>query len=617
MKTTKKMNNQEISRLLKAVSGAYEVKKENQFKVAAYDKAAVAVEHATSELKDLWDDKKLEEIPSVGKSIAAHLDELFRTGKVKHFEQVFKGLPEAMFEFINIPGIGPKSAYKLAIILKITVAKQAIRKLLLAAKSGKIAQIEGFGEKSQKQIIEGIKAYQKGATKQNRMNLPYADRLAHEIMAYLSLIPETLRVDTLGSLRRKVATIGDIDISVATRKPDKTIDWFLAYPKIHKIVEKGLSGATIILNNGRQVDLRVQGPDSYGAMLQYFTGSKQHNIHLREIALKKGLSLSEYGIKPTSLRQPAELRGSPKIQKFTGEEKFYQRLGMAYIPPELREDTGEIEAALRQAKGKEGGLPKLVELKNIKGDLHVHSNIQIEESHDPGMDSIASMVEKAKALGYEYLGFSEHNPSQSQHQEKQILDLLKYKKETIEQYNYSRVNNVFYVFNSLEVDIKPSGELAIPEKAFDLLDYIIASVHSEFNLSREKMTKRVLRALAHPKVKILGHPTGRLLGKREGYELNWEEVLGFCLKHNRWLEINAFPDRLDLPDNLVREAVKRGVKMIINTDSHTTAQLSLMEYGVDVAKRGWATKNDIANTQPYDKMCNEIKKGPPSLTSRL
>jgi DNA polymerase (family 10) len=600
MKSAKFINNQEISALLKAVSAAYQVKNENMFKVAAYDRAAVAIEHASSELKDLWDDKKLEDIPGVGKSIAAHLDELFRTGRVKHFEQIFKNLPPAMFVFINIKGIGPKNAYKLAKTLSISSTKQAISKLFSAAKSGKIAKMEGFGEKSQELIIEGIKAYQKGTTKQNRMNLVYADQLANTIMDYLSQIPETLRVDTLGSLRRKVSTIGDIDISVATKKSEVIIGRFLAYPKRQKIIEKGESGATIILSNGCQVDLRVQNPDSYGSMLQYFTGSKQHNIHLREMALKKGLSLSEHGIK--QIRNPiVKLRD--KILKYKTEEGFYKFIGMKYIPPELREDTGEIEAGLQNR------LPKIVELKDIKGDLHTHSNIKIEESHDPGMDSMARMVEEAKLSGYEYIGFSEHNPSQNKHEEKQILDLLKIKKEAIEQINYSGVNKVFKIFNGMEADIKPSGELAIPQKAFELLDFVIASVHSEFDLNREKMTRRVLCALDNPKVKIFGHPTGRLLGKREGYELDWEKVFGFCSKHNKWLEINAFPDRLDLPDNLVRQAVKYGVKMVINTDSHSSGQLSLMKYGVDVAKRGWATKNDIANTQSCGKMIQILKGG--------
>lgn len=596
MKTNKFMNNQEISRLLKAVSAAYEVKGENRFKVFAYDRAAVAVEHATSELKDLWDDGKLEEISGVGKSIASHLDELFRTGKVKHFQQVFKDLPEAMFEFLKIQGIGPKTAYKLCRKLKISESENALLKLAKAARKGRIAVIEGFGAKSETLILEGIRAFQKGVTKQNRMTLPYADGLSQEIIGYLSQSPDSLQADCLGSLRRKVATIGDIDIAVATKNPSQIVDWFCRFPKRQKIIEKGPSGATILLENGRQVDLRVQKPASYGAMLQYFTGSKQHNIHLRELALKKGLSLSEHGIK--------SVKGLKlKVKNYSNEEGFYKALGLFYIPPEIREDNGEIEASLQNE------LPKLIELKDIKGDLHVHSNIAIEESHDPGVSSMRDMVKQASRLGYEYIGFSEHNPSQSQHTQAKIIQLIRYKKEAIKQLNYSRVNNIPKILNGLEVDIKPNGDLALPEKALNLLDYVIVSVHSEFGMTREKMTKRILQALAHPKVKIFGHPTGRILNKREGYELDWEKIFVFCLKNDKWLEINAFPDRLDLPDNLVREAVKLGVKMIINTDAHAIEQLVVMKYGVEVARRGWATKNNIVNCLSYDKI-REILEGP-------
>jgi len=589
---SRSMNNQELAQLLRAISAAYEVKKENRFKIIAYDRAAVAVEHATSEIKDLWDDQKLMSLPGVGPNIARHLDELFRTGKVGHFKQVMKDLPPAMFELLHIAGIGAKTAYRLCQDLKLKNPKTVVNKLIKAAKQGKIASLEGFGEKSQADILESLEEFKRGQVKKKRMTLPYADAIAQEIIDYLKKSPSVLQADPLGSLRRRVATVGDIDIAVATKKPAEVIDQFINYPKKKKLIEKGPSKASILLSGGYQVDLRVQKPEAYGSMLQYFIGSKHHNIHLRELALNKGLSLSEHGIKK---------RG--KLTEYATEKAFYEALGMALIPPEMREDMGEIEAA--QA----GKLPDLVEIKDIKGDLHLHSSFPIEPSHDEGADSMETMARKAIELGYEYLGFSEHNPSLSQHSEKEIIDLLKRKKEITEQLNSSlnkftqKTNKKpINLISGLEIDIRPNGELAYPEKGFEFLDYAIASIHSSFKMNRKKMTARILRALEHPKVRILGHPTGRKLGEREGYELDWERIFTVCRQKKIILEINACPDRLDLPDVLVREAVKSGVKMVINTDSHALDQMKLMKYGVSVARRGWAEKKDIINTLPWEEL---------------
>ena len=594
----KPQTNKEIAKLLRSVAAAYSLKKDDQFRVIAYDRAASSIEHATSELKDLWDDGKLGELAGIGSSIASHLDELFRTGEVKHFKEVMKGYPPAMFELIFVPGIGPKNAYRLCRKLKITRAKTALEELEKAAKSGKIAEIAGFGVKSQQEMLKALEAFKKGQTKANRMVLPYADALAQELILYLKKCPAVGRADPLGSLRRKVATVGDIDIAVTTQEPNKVIDWFIRYPQKQKTIERGSTKASILLKNGRQVDLRVGKPKAYGAMLQYFIGSKHHNIHLRELALKKGLSLSEYGIKK-----------GKKLIEYASEEAFYQALGLDWIPPELREDTGEIEVA------QEGKLPNLVETADVKGDLHIHSDFPIETSHDEGADSIEEMLEEAEELGYEYLGFTEHNPSTSQHNVKQRIDLIKRKRDKIDKLNYSRENKKrgrgnklpVLALNSLEIDIRPDGELAIPEKALAILDFAVVSIHSSFSLSRREMTKRVLAALGHPKVKILGHPTGRKINEREGFELDWEEIFDFCLKYDKWLEINAWPNRLDLPDTLVREAIKNSVKLVISTDAHTKEHLTLMEYGVSVARRGWAQKADIINTLGYNEFLQTLR----------
>lgn len=592
----KTFSNKEIAKLLEKVSASYEILNDDFFRVSAYQRAAVSIEHSTSEAKDYWDEGKLEEIPGIGKSIAGYLDELFKTGKVKHFESLFKKIPASVFVFMDIPGIGPKTAWTLAKKLKITSGETAVEKLKSAAESGKIRKLENFGEKSEIDILKGISSFKKGELKVKRMPLYFADSLAGEIIAYLKKSSLVIDAHPLGSLRRKVATIGDIDISVCTEKPEETIEYLLRYEKIREVLSQGEESLVrLVLTGGQQVDFRFSKPENYGSMLQYFTGSKQHNIELRTFALKKGLSLSEYGIKKANSLKLKANSYSGKLKTFRDEKDFYNELGLEWIPPELREASGEIEAA------KDGKLPKLVELEDIKGDLHIHSNFDIESSHDLGESSSEEIIEKARGLGYEYLGFSEHNPSVSKHSEKQIIDLLKRKKEYIEKLNYSlgRTHKLL-ILNGLEIDIKPDGSLAVPDEGLALLDYAVASVHSSFDLSKEKMTARVLKALPHPKVLFLGHPTGRLLETREGYELDWDEIFDFCQKNNKYLEISAWPNRLDLPDSKVREAVKYGVKLVINSDSHEVSQMEMMRFGVSVAKRGWAQKSDIINTLSFE-----------------
>ncbi|MCJ7826009.1 PHP domain-containing protein, partial [Patescibacteria group bacterium] len=451
------------------------------------------------------------------------------------------------------------------------------------------------------------------AVKEKRILLYEADRISDDVMKFLTKDQGVKRADALGSLRRKVATIGDIDIAIMTDKPKEAIAYFCTYPHT-KIVEQGPTGASLLLHNGRQVDLRVQDEASYGAMLQYFTGSKNHNIQLRTYALTKGLSLSEYGIKRV---QSSEFRVQNKnkkeekkerIQQFSSEEDFYRYLGMEWIPPELREDKGEIEASLRSAQGKQNGLPHLVELADIKGDMHVHTSFDLEPSHDLGANSIEEVLEQTKKLGYDYIGISDHNPSIGNHTEKEIVAIMKKRKDFytnhIAAWNKNH-NTSIHAFISLEVDIKPDGMLAFPSDAFEFVDFIIVSVHSSFNLSRKDMTKRILRALtSNPRVKMLGHPTGRLLGKREGYEADWPEIFKTCKDNDIALEINASPYRLDLPDALVYDAKKIGCMFAINTDAHGIADMDMMKYGVSTARRGWVEKRDILNTYTY----NDIKK---------
>lgn len=579
------MTNVEIAKLLRQIAAAYLVKDEKKFRfqIIAYTRAADSVEHATSEVKDLWENGKLESLAGIGPSIKSHLEELFKTGKVKRFEWVMKDLPKAMFPLLEIPSFGPKTASRLVEELGLRDPKTVVGDLEKKAKEGKIAKLAGFGAKSEQDILRAISEYRQGVAKDVRMVLPYAYEIATKVVDYLKKSKIIKQVYPLGSLRRMVATIGDIDIAVASDEPKKAVEHFTRYPGIQRVIEKGERTSSIIVTGGQHIDLMVQPENAFGSLLQHFTGSKHHNVALREYALKKGLSLSEYGIKSKAR----------KLQKYSTEESFYKAVGLDFIPSELREDSGEIEASAKHQ------LPKLIELKDMKGDLHLHSDYPIEPSHDLGRSTMYEIIEKAKALGYNYLAFSEHNPSITKHSKKDIYTILSKRKEYIEQIK-SKTKNIQIII-LLEVDILADGNLAIDDKAFEFLDGAIVSIHSSFAQSKNNLTKRVLNGLAHPKAKIFAHPTGRLLRTREGYELDWDKVFDFCKKGNKALEINAYPLRLDLPDVLVHEAVKRNVKMVIDTDSHEVNQMDLMKYGVAVARRGWATKNDIVNAWDYQK----------------
>ncbi len=585
MNTSRNMTNLQIAKLLRAVAAALGLSTgDNRFRVIAYERAADAVEHASSEVKDLWDEGKLTELAGVGEAMTAHLDELFKTGKVKHFNSLLGQFPPALFTLLEVPGIGPKNALKLCKALGISKAHTAVSKLEKAAKSGRIAPLEGFGDESQAKILVGISEF-KGRSR--RLLLDVAQTAADSVIAWMKKDPAVKRIDTLGSLRRQTSTVGDIDLAVASDQGKLVIDHFTKYPKKNRVLEAGEHSASLILPNDYQVDLMVQPVAGYGALLQHFTGSKHHNIKLREYALKKGYSLSEYGIKSSKQKVAG-------IKQFASEEEFYKFLDLDWIPPELREGENEIVFAKRHT------LPHLVEVGDIQGDLQIHSNIDVEPSHDLGISSLSELTTQASKLNYEYIGVTEHNPSVSRHTSQQVIDIIKRKSDIVHKFNSSEKR--VHIFNGLEIDIQPNGSRALPDSALEQLDYACVSIHSSFRAPRPEMTARVLKAMDHPKVKFLAHPTARLLQQREGVELDWDQIFDFCLQHNKWLEIDGWPNRLDLPDTLVHEAIKHGVKLVVDTDSHAVDHMALMRYGVAVARRGWATAADIINTCHLDQI---------------
>lgn len=590
------MTNLEIALLLRNVAASYSIQNDAKyrFQILAYQKAADAIESSTSEVKDLIKDNTLDDLPGIGQSMKTYLEELITKGKVSHFESILKEVPNAVFPLLQIPSFGPKKAYKLVSHFHLNDEKTVIDELYALANQDKIASLEGFGEKSQADIKRAIEEFRQGVDKSSRMALPFAQELADKMVTYLKKSPHVLEVYPLGSLRRQKETIGDVDIAVATDHPQEVLTYFTQYPYKDRIIEKGDASASLLISGGKHIDLMVQPPQRFGSLLQHFSGSKEHNVHLRELALKKGLSLSEYGIKPKGA-------ANDEMQPYSTEESFYKAIGLAWIPPEMREDTGEIELAAKNQ------LPELVTLKDIKGDFHLHSDYPIEPSHDLGVDSMEKMIEKAIELKYDYLGFSEHNPSVSKHSEKEINILLEKRGNKIEQLR-DKYKKSIRIFSLLETDILANGNIALSNSNLDYLDAILVSIHSSFSMTKTEMTKRIIKGLTHPKAKIISHPTARLINQRPMIDVDWKEIFAFCKKNNKALEINASPFRLDLPDTLVRQAVDMDVKLFINTDSHATLQMELMQFGVSVARRGWAKPHDILNAQEYNILNNWFTK---------
>ncbi len=575
------MLNYEIAKIFYEIADFLEM--ENiQFKPSAYRKVALALEVLEKDIADIYIEggkKALDkEIPGVGESIANKIEEYLKTGKIKYFEKLKKKTPIDMEKLNAIEGLGPKRIKVLYQELNV----ENLRDLERAAKAGKIAPLFGFGSKTEKNILEGLKFLKKS---KGRFLLGEILPKVKQIEQAFKNLKHVQDISVAGSVRRAKETIGDIDLLVTTKEPVKTMDFFVSLPGVVKIWGKGRTKSSIRLKQGLDVDLRIVAKKSYGSALQYFTGSKEHNIATRKIAMSKGLKLNEYGL----FKQRKRIAGS-------NEKELYKAIGLDWIPPELREDRGEIEAALK------GKLPQLIEQKDIKGDLHCHS------SWNGGHDTILEMAKKAIEMGYQYLGISDHTKFlriENGLDEKQLIKQGKEIDGLNKRFKNQGIN--FQILKGAEVNILKNGLLDIKNETLSKLDYVIVGIHSNMKMSKIEMTKRIIRAIKNPYVKILSHPTGRILKRRDEYQIDFDKILRTAKELGKVLEINSSPSRLDLNDKNIKRAKEFGVKMIINSDAHHKNQLEYIKFGALQARRGWAEKKDIINTLPLTKLMNFVK----------
>ncbi|MDH4067625.1 MAG: DNA polymerase/3'-5' exonuclease PolX [Dehalococcoidia bacterium] len=566
------MKNIEVAKVFQDIADLLELRGENVFKIRAYQKAARAIEHYPKELNAMIDEgEDLHSIPGVGEAIAKKTTELITTGKLGYYENLKAEFPQGITNLLAIPGIGPKTANKLSSELGIS----SVDELERAINDGRVAQLFRLGEKTADNILHQIQALRR---KDQRIPIGEALPIVEEIIVALGTIPGVRNLTPAGSLRRFRETVGDIDLMGTADNPKDMIDAFAALPQVSQVLAQGSTKASVIVSGGLQVDLRMVEHDSFGSLLQYFTGNKQHNIALREKWHKQGLKLSEYGITVVA---------TGKLEKFATEEEFYNRLGLQYIPPELREAQGEIERA------EQGAIPKLVELSDIKGDLHTHTE------WSDGHDSVEELARAAKDRGYQYIAVTEHSVGRGI---AHGLDMERLREQIAEIRAVNERLTGIRVLTGIEVDIRADGSLDLPHEILSGLDIVIAAVHSAMNQSEEKMTRRVIDAIEDPDVDMIAHPTCRLIGEREPVAMDLEAVFRAAAKYNKIVEINAMPDRLDLKDTHAFRARDLGLKLAIGTDSHSIAHLGFMRFGVGVARRAWCEPQHILNTLPLGEL---------------
>jgi DNA polymerase (family 10) len=595
------MDKREIADIFEEIGQLLELKGENPFRVRAYYNAARIVDSLQEDLHKLVDEQRLTEIKGIGNDLAAKITEMVTTNRLEFYEKLKASLPAGLLDMLRIPGFGPKRAKVVFDKLKV----DSIEKLEAACQAGQVAALDGFGEKSQQKILEGIEQLRRFAS---RHHIHKARAVAEELIEMLRARDDVIRCSIAGSLRRCRETIGDVDFLVSAKPKDAPgiIESFATMPGILSVSVKGETKASVVLKGGIQADLRVVADDQYAFALNYFTGSKEHNIAMRARALRlKNLSLNEYGFSPAAEKEKpsprdAEGRGRQSAKELGSsipcrtEEELYEALGLDYIEPELREDTGEIEAA------ETGKLPKLIETGNLRGVFHVHS------TWSDGIENIEMMARAAMELGLEYIGIADHSKGQRQ---ANGLDehRLRQQAAEIKKLNDGFAKQGFRIFFGTEVDILPDGALDFDDETLALCDYVIAAVHTGFNQPADVMTARICKALAHPRVTMLAHPTGRLLLEREAYAVNMPEVIEAAAKHGKIIEINAHPYRLDMDWRLWKRAKELGVKCAINPDAHNMDDYQYLPLGVGIARKGWLTKSDVVNCLPLKQVEKAIR----------
>lgn len=564
------MDKHQVAAALEEIGTLLELKGENPFKSRAFHNAARVVE-GIDNLQELFETKKLTTVKGIGEGVAEKITDLFVSGKSHYLQDLQKSLPPGLMEMIRVQGVGPKKAKLLYDRLKI----KDIPSLEKAAKDGKIAQLDGFGVKSQENILKGLAFLKEHA---QRHHYDKARRAGEEILGVLKKIKGVKRISLGGSLRRNREIIGDVDILVSSADAKSIMDRAVTLPGVQQVLGKGETKSSVLLENGLQVDVRVVQDSQFACALHYFTGSKEHNIRMRQRAIDRGMRLNEYGLYKVSNSS------SPIICK--EESDLFKALGLAYIPPELREDRGEIEAAEKNR------LPKLIEASDIRGAFHVHS------TWSDGRAPLEQMIAEAEKLGWEYVGISDHSPAAVYAKGLSIERVAEQKKEVERLRKKFRIR----IFWGTECDILKDGTLDYPEKVLAGYDFVIASVHSFFTLAEPEMTKRIIQAIQNPHMTILGHLTGRLLLERESYAVNIEQVLKAAADAGKAVEINAHPRRFDIDWRHLPKASELGVPLSINPDAHRIEDMQYVPYGVGIARKGWVTKDEVINTKPLKAM---------------
>ncbi|MGW2773324.1 DNA polymerase/3'-5' exonuclease PolX [Streptomyces olivaceoviridis] len=568
--------NDEVEALLQEYADLIAITGGDAFKARAYEKAARAIGGYPVDVSTL-DADGLREIPNVGRSIAEKVAEYLRTGTMAVVEERRAKIPAGVRELITIPTLGPKKALRLYEDLHIS----SVSELAAAIEADALADLKGFGEKTQENIRHGIELLQRAGS---RVPLALALDTAEEITAELSAVTGCERCAYAGSLRRMRETVGDLDVLVSARRSAPFMDALCELPVTAEVIARGAKKTSVRTGKGLQLDLRVVPPESWGAALQYFTGSKAHNIRTRTIAVHLGLKLSEYGVFDT---------GSGESVASRTEEEVYARLGLPWIPPTLREDRGEIEAALGD------GLPEVVTERDIRGDLHTHTDLT------DGLASLEAMVEAAAERGHAYYAVTDHAPNL--YMQRMTDEKILAQRERLRELDGTRRR--MRLLHGTELNIGPDGEVDWPAEFLAGFDLCVASLHSHFDLDRAAMTRRLVRACEHPYVNIIGHPTTRLIGKRPGVDADWDEVFAACARTGTALEVNAQPDRLDLGDEDILRAREHGVKFAVNTDAHSVPHLAQLRYGVATAQRGWLTGEDVINTWTLTRLRRFLRKG--------